>query len=65
MERIFVLNEVGRHIWQQIDGHTTLETIRDGIVYSFRVDPDTAGRDLQEFIDEVLAEDLIAEVDRK
>jgi hypothetical protein len=50
----FTLNEVGTAIWQAADGRTPLSEIVSGkICEEFEVDPDTAGRDAEQFVEEL------------
>lgn len=62
LQRIFALNPVAEHIWTQLDGKRDLAAIRDSIVAKFTVEPDQAEADLIEFIGQLQAVGLIAEV---
>jgi len=49
---LFSLNGVGTAIWQGADGRTPLtEIVRNRICADFDVDPETAYRDAEEFVD--------------
>lgn len=49
---LFSLNGVGTTIWQAADGQTPLsEIVRNRICADFDVDPETAYRDAEEFVD--------------
>ena len=64
MRRIFALNPVAAHIWQEIDGCRSTEELRRSIASSFDVDENKATEDLQEFLGQLLENDLITRVDR-
>lgn len=50
----FTLNEVATVIWQAADGRTPLSDIIAGkICQEFEVDPDQAGRDVEQFVSEL------------
>ena len=50
----FTLNPVATVIWQAADGHTPLSEIVAGQVCSeFEVDPETARRDVERFVEEL------------
>ena len=49
---LFSLNGVGTAIWQAADGRTPLsDIVRNRICTDFDVDPETAYRDAEEFVD--------------
>ena len=49
---LFSLNSVATAIWEAADGRTPLaEIVRSRICGDFEVDPDTAYRDAEEFVD--------------
>jgi hypothetical protein len=50
----FTLNEVATIIWQAADGRTRLSDIVVGkICPEFEVDPDRAGQDAEQFVDDL------------
>jgi hypothetical protein len=50
----FTLNEVATLIWQSADGQTPLSNIVTSKICSeFDVNPDQAGRDAEEFVDDL------------
>lgn len=50
----FTLNEVATLIWQSADGRTPLSNIVTGkICPEFEVDPEEAGRDAEQFVDDL------------
>jgi hypothetical protein len=62
MRRIFTLNPVAEYIWDRVDGEKSIQNIGRGIVSAFDVTPESAERDLEEFVSALLKEQLIAEV---
>ena len=63
MQRIFSLDPVAEYIWRQLDGRRTLNEVSSGVLETFDVKKEQAEADLMEFIDELLAAELIAEVE--
>jgi len=50
----FTLNEVATVIWQAADGRTSLsDIVASKICPEFDVDPDQAGRDVEQFVDDL------------
>lgn len=60
MQRIFALNRVAAHIWEQLDGNRAFDELREGIVSRFDVGADEAEKDLRHFIEALLEAGLIA-----
>lgn len=60
MQRIFALNRVAAHIWEQLDGNRTFDQLREGIVSRFDVGTEEAGRDLRHFIEALFEAGLLA-----
>ena len=56
----FSLNAVGLFIWESCDGEQTIGDIHQAVVREFEVDDETAWQDLLAFLDEMVAEGLIA-----
>jgi hypothetical protein len=54
----YTLDEVGRFIWESLDGKKPLGEILDEIVRKYDVDAGTARGDLLEMIRDLLEEDL-------
>jgi methyltransferase-like protein len=50
MNSVFILNETGAFIWEQIDGKRTVEEIIAVITEEFEVDYETASKDVFDFI---------------
>ena len=50
----FTLNQVATVIWQAADGHTPLsEIVTSKVCKEFEVEPETAGRDAEQFVEEL------------
>ena len=62
LQRIFALDRVSAFIWERLDGCHTLAAIREAVVASFQVTPETARRDLEEFVGEIRTAGLIFKV---
>ncbi|MFZ5905898.1 MAG: PqqD family protein [Nitrospirota bacterium] len=62
MQRIFTLNPVADFIWNQLNGGKTVSEIRDEVIEHFEVARENAEQDIREFIEELIREDLLAEV---
>jgi len=54
----YTLDEVGRFIWESLDGKRPLGGVLDEIVKKYDVDAGTAREDLLEVIGDLLEEDL-------
>jgi hypothetical protein len=61
MQRLFSLNGVAAHIWQELDGNKSLAGIRDGVLEAFDVDKEQAEADIREFVGELIGAELIVE----
>jgi hypothetical protein len=53
LESIYTLNEVGARIWELIDGKRNTEQIHNIIIEEFKVSPEEAEQDLNEFIEKL------------
>jgi Coenzyme PQQ synthesis protein D (PqqD) len=63
--KLFTLDSVARCIWEAADGRTSLsEIVERRVCTQFEVDPQTAYRDAEEFVD-ALAEHGILKVSEK
>lgn len=51
MDSIYTLNETGAFIWEQIDGKKTIGEIIKAVVEEFDTEPQTAERDVLEFME--------------
>ncbi|MCD6352720.1 MAG: PqqD family protein [Proteobacteria bacterium] len=55
----YTLNEVGRFLWESLDGKKELSAIHKEILDHYDVDPETAKSDILELIDNLLKEGLV------
>ncbi len=62
LKNIYTLNEVGRRIWQLLDGQKTVGAICKDIVAEFEVGDDVAQKDVRDFLEEMLALKTVEEV---
>ena len=62
LESIYTLNEVGAHIWDQIDGRRTTAEILALMVGQFEVSEEEAQKDLREFIEQLSSIGAITKV---
>jgi hypothetical protein len=53
LDRIFVLNAVGEHIWTMLTGEHDVNTITASVVETFEIDRPTAARDVCDFLAEL------------
>ena len=61
---LFVLNEVGTTIWEAADGRRSIEAIVDAVCFEYDVDPDTAQRDVEEFVQTLAAAGVLSTSDQ-
>jgi hypothetical protein len=59
MQKIFAMNAVGEFIWMRLDGKEDLGKISEAISSSFDVSQQQALAEAEEFVRELLQEDLI------
>lgn len=50
LQNLYVLSDVGRHLWDEIDGARTLGSLRASVLLAYDVTEAQAERDLMEFI---------------
>lgn len=62
MQRLFVLNEVGDFIWRQLDGTCSRDVILQRILDEYSIAADDAAPDLDEFLGQLSAANLVEEV---
>jgi hypothetical protein len=56
----FTLNPVATVVWQAADGRTPLsEIVTDHICSEFEVDPETAHRDVEQFVEELSSHGIL------
>ena len=53
------LEEIGAFIWKRIDGQKTLKAILEDLLAEYNVAEDTASRDLQSFVNDLLEAELL------
>lgn len=59
-EEAIDLNPVGSFIWQQMDGHHSLQDILDILCHEYEVPEDKAMEDLLNFTQELLNKELVS-----
>ncbi|MCP4656319.1 MAG: PqqD family protein [bacterium] len=64
LQRIFALNPVGAHIWEQLDGTRDLAAIHRSLVETFDVSPEQAEADLVEYVAMLRDAELIVDAGR-
>ena len=62
MHAIYTLNAVGASIWDQLDGHNSLDTICDRLVREFAVEQAVAQIDLLEFLQQLVEVGAVEEI---
>jgi len=61
-KKIFPLNEVGKAVWESLEEKKNGAALAEIISAEFEVDGETAKKDLSEFLDQLLKEGLIEEL---
>ncbi len=61
MQKVFCLDPVAAFVWEHLDGKRTLAEVRDAVLDAFEVGRERAESDIQEFIGELVAAELIQE----
>ena len=61
LQRVFALNSLGAEIWARLDGRQDLQQILRDIQEHCDVAPDQASHDLMDFVNDLLAADLVVE----
>ena len=62
MHSFFTLNDVGRFIWERLDGVNDLATIAASIERTYDTDPDTASADVFQLVEELKQAGLVTPV---
>jgi hypothetical protein len=62
LQRLFVLEGAGEFIWENLDGKSSLDEIRDSMVRHFEVSAEEAAEDLGSFVRRLRDAGLILEV---
>ena len=65
LERIFVLDAVGEHIWEALDGQRTTWELLESVLACFDIDEATARADLGEFLADLGDAGLITPAPRR
>ena len=61
VDSLFTTNPAGSYIWDLIDGVRTVGEIRNALVAEFNVESEEAGRDLVEFLGQMVSVGAIRE----
>jgi len=61
-DSIYVLNETGAAAWDLFDGVLTLQEVAEEISERFEVTPERALEDLQQYVEELMAAEVLEEV---
>ena len=48
---LLTLNECGTFLWERLEGAETEQALADALLDTYEVDPETAKKDVQEFLD--------------
>ena len=62
MQNIFSLNPVADYIWRNLNGEKSVEEIGRKILENYDMGKEDVDKDLQEFINDLIKEDLIVKV---
>ena len=61
LQRLFAVDAVGEHIWQQLDAEQTVEDLCESVLAHFEVGPEQAQADVSEFVAELVQAGLVVE----
>ena len=59
LQELFVLNEVGRYLWDRLDGERSLEDLVSDVFVAFDVTEDQARRDTMVFLGQLSTAGLV------
>ena len=62
--RYYTLNEVGRFLWESLDGKKSLSELHEGVIREYDVDEQVAKQDILEVIQDLLKEGLLQTDDK-
>ncbi len=62
LQELFVLNDVGRCLWERLEDRCALDDLVTGVVAEFDVDEEQARRDAEAFVQQLLEAELVAEI---
>lgn len=54
MNEMFTMNETGKFIWESINESSTVEDLQNAIIAEFSIDPETARKDIELFLNQVI-----------
>ena len=60
----YTLNDVGRFLWESLDGEQKLQDIYEEMLEQYEVDPETARKDMVELIDDLMQEGLLKSIEK-
>jgi methyltransferase-like protein len=63
LNALLALNETALHIWNQLDGSKSLADIAKSLTQEFDVDEETARRDTEELVAELVRIGVVEDVD--
>lgn len=61
LQELFVLNEVGRFLWDRLDGSTSVDDLVGAVVAEFEVGEVQARRDVEAFLGKLEEAELVEE----
>lgn len=61
LQELFVLNEVGRYLWDRLDGERSVENLVSEVFATFDISEEQAEHDTAVFLEELSAAGLVAE----
>jgi len=64
LNSIYVLNELGTHIWEMMDGKSSLNRIIEEICSAYDVGPEQAEKDTLEFVNSLEVSGMIRSIPR-
>ncbi len=59
MSRVYLLNAVGRFLWDRLDGETAVDGLVGAVVTEFATTPEAARRDVEAFLADLAAQRLV------
>jgi hypothetical protein len=59
LQELFVLNDVGRYLWERLDGRSTVDDLVAAVIAEFEVGEDQARRDAEVFLAQLAQADLL------
>ncbi len=62
MQKLYVLEGAGEFIWQQLDGHASLQVVATAVMENFNVERAVAENDVEELVGKMTGAGLIEKV---